>query len=160
MTDFFEVTTAGPEETRSLGERLGSLLAAGDVLAVQGGLGAGKTTFAQGIGKGLQVRGSVTSPTFTIINEYSGRLPLYHFDTYRLEDADEMNFLGYEEYFEGDGVTLIEWADRVAETLPGERLDITVERTGENSRLFRFMPRGQRYEQLVEELKRVVCVGD
>ncbi len=159
MTGIFEVTTTGPEETRALGARLGGLLTAGDVLAVQGGLGAGKTTFAQGIGRGLHVKEPVTSPTFTIINEYNGRLPLYHFDTYRLEKVDEMNFLGYEEYFEGDGVTLIEWADRVAETLPEERLDIAIERTGENSRVFRFIPRGKRYERLVEELKRVVCSG-
>ncbi|MDR1798065.1 MAG: tRNA (adenosine(37)-N6)-threonylcarbamoyltransferase complex ATPase subunit type 1 TsaE [Clostridiales Family XIII bacterium] len=104
---------------REYGERLGSGLPAGAVVALYGDLGAGKTTLAQAIACGLGVKEPVTSPTFTLIHEYGGgRLPLYHFDVYRLSDASEMDELGYEEYFYGDGVCVVEWADRVEGLLP------------------------------------------
>jgi tRNA threonylcarbamoyladenosine biosynthesis protein TsaE len=100
------------EETQRLGAQLGRLLAAGDVVLLTGTLGAGKTAFTQGIGAGLGVRETVNSPTFMLVKEYAGRLPLYHFDLYRIEEPEELYALGFEEYFGGDGVAVVEWAER------------------------------------------------
>lgn len=144
----------------ALGAALGQLLRPGDVLCLSGDLGAGKTAFAQGVARGLGVKGAVTSPTFIIVNEYEGRLPFYHFDVYRLDGPEEMDLLGFEEYLEGNGVTLIEWAERVAEALPRERLDIGIERDGEAGRVFTFAARGPRYTGLVEELSRIARPGN
>jgi len=149
-----------PEETMALGTALGGLLRPGDVLWLSGDLGAGKTAFAQGVAQGLGVKGAVTSPTFIIVNEYEGSLPFYHFDVYRLEGPEEMDSLGFEEYLEGDGVTLIEWAERITDALPRERLDIRIERDGETGRVFTFTPRGSRYAGLVEELSRIARLGN
>ena len=112
--------------TMALGVELAQLLVAGDVVAIYGELGAGKTRLIQGICEGLGVRTDVTSPSFTIINEYDGRMPVYHFDFYRLEDPVEIAALGLEEYIEGEGVCLIEWAERALDFLPDERLDVTI----------------------------------
>lgn len=98
-------------------EKLGSLLQPGDVLALEGDLGAGKTTFTKGLAKGLDIKRNVNSPTFTIIKEYHGRLPLYHMDVYRVEDSFED--LGFDEYFDGNGVTVVEWAHLVKEQFAG-----------------------------------------
>lgn len=98
--------------TQCLGELLGGLLAPGDMVLLEGALGAGKTAFTQGIGRGIGVSGTINSPTFTLLKEYAGRLPLYHFDLYRIEDPDELVSLGFEEYFSGDGVSVVEWAHR------------------------------------------------
>lgn len=98
--------------THALGRALGSALAAGDVILLVGDLGAGKTALAQGIGAGLGVRAVVNSPTFTIVKEYAGRLPLYHFDLYRIEAPDELYALGFDDYLAGDGVCVVEWAER------------------------------------------------
>lgn len=156
------IKTSSPEETAGVGEKLALLLRAGDVICLNGDLGAGKTRFAQGVACGLGVAGPVTSPTFTLINEYQGRLPLYHMDVYRLTGPLEMEDLGYEEYFYSDGVTLVEWAERVEELLPGERLDIYIKRGtgGEESREISAAPRGERYRLLVEELMTVVRAGN
>lgn len=156
------IKTSSPEETTGVGEKLGALLRTGDMICLNGDLGAGKTRFAQGVARGLGIDGPVTSPTFTLINEYHGRLPLYHMDVYRLGDSLEMEDLGYEEYFYGDGVTLVEWAERVKELLPEERLDIYINRytESENSREITTAPRGERYRRLVEELMAVVCAGN
>ncbi len=150
-----------PEETKQLGEKMAVLLQAGDIICLNGDLGAGKTAFSQGVAKGLGIDAPVTSPTFTLINEYEGRLPLYHFDVYRLEGPAEMEDLGYEEYFYGQGVCLIEWAQRVAEVLPRERLDIhlTREEGSEGVRRIHFRAKGDRYQQLVEELMKLVRSG-
>lgn len=111
--------TFNEEELKEYGLKLGYALSSGTVIALIGDLGAGKTTLTKAIAEGLGVQEHVTSPTFTIINEYeSGRLPLYHFDVYRLDDIDEMNMLGYEEYFYGKGITIVEWADKVIEIIP------------------------------------------
>ena len=111
--------TFNEEELKEYGRKLGRALSSGTVIALIGDLGAGKTTLTKAIAKGLDVEEHVTSPTFTLINEYeSGRLPLYHFDVYRIDDIDEMNMLGYEEYFYGNGVTVVEWADKTMELLP------------------------------------------
>jgi len=156
------IKTTTPEETARVGEKLGTLLRAGDVVCLNGDLGAGKTRFAQGLAAGMEVNGPVTSPTFTIINEYQGRLPLYHMDFYRLEDALELEDLGYEEYFYGRGVTVIEWAERVAVLLPAVRLDIFIGRSpeGEEVRDITFVPYGEDLTGLVEELMDLVRAGN
>lgn len=131
-------------------ERLGSLLQPGDVLALEGDLGAGKTTFTKGLAKGLNITRNVNSPTFTIIKEYQGRLPLYHMDVYRVEDSFED--LGFDEYFEGNGVTVVEWAHLVKEQLPEELLTIYLYLDDIDSRKLVLEPRGKRYEELCKEI--------
>lgn len=111
-------TTASPDETQTLAAQIARQAQSGDIYALYGNLASGKTTFVQGFCRALHVNEKVTSPTFTLINEYTGDLPLYHFDCYRLDSADELFSLGYEEYFYGDGVVLIEWADRIETLLP------------------------------------------
>lgn len=156
------IKTSSAEETVRVGQALGTILRAGDVICLNGDLGAGKTRFAQGVACGLNIDGAVTSPTFTLINEYQGRLPFYHMDVYRLAGPIELEDLGYEEYFYGDGVSLVEWAERVNELLPEERLDITINRCpeGEDLREITTTPQGERYRQLVEELIDIVCTGN
>jgi tRNA threonylcarbamoyladenosine biosynthesis protein TsaE len=154
------LVSESPGETFRLGKILGKKAVAGDVYCLSGNLGTGKTVFARGVAAGLGVKGRVASPTFTLINEYQGRLPFYHIDVYRLGGSGEMADLGYEEYLYGQGVILIEWAERVPEVLPEERLDLELARTGDNSRQFRFVPRGARYQRLVEEIRADVRTGD
>ena len=112
------VTTHSPAETRALAEKLAATLQAGDVLALHGDLGAGKTCFIQGLAAGLKVTQPVSSPTYTLVHEYAGRLPLYHIDLYRLSGPAEALDFGLDEYMDGDGVTAIEWADRAESVLP------------------------------------------
>lgn len=120
---------ANEKETEALGERIGRGAAPGMVIALIGDLGTGKTTLTKSIARGLGVTETVTSPTFNIIREYrSGRLPLYHFDVYRIADPDEMFELGYEEYFYGDGICVVEWADIIEELLPEDAVIIHIER--------------------------------
>lgn len=114
------------DDMRQWAARLGRLLKAGDCLALYGDLGVGKTTFTQGLAMGLGVAGAVDSPTFTLVKEYRGRLPLYHMDLYRLEEAEEE--LGLDEYWEGDGVTVVEWPEVMAPMLPEDRLEIHIRR--------------------------------
>lgn len=137
------------EETNLIGERLASLLEAGDVLTLEGDLGAGKTTFTKGIAKGLGVKRTVNSPTFTIVKEYEGRLPLYHMDVYRLEDSDED--IGFDEYFNGNGVSVVEWAQFIEEYLPTDRLDIRIKYNGD-SRILEFLSNGSHFESIINEL--------
>ncbi|MGG5254743.1 tRNA (adenosine(37)-N6)-threonylcarbamoyltransferase complex ATPase subunit type 1 TsaE [Neobacillus sp. SM06] len=146
----YEIDTAGSEETAQFAEKLAKLLQPGDVLTLEGDLGAGKTTFTKGIAKGLEIKRNVNSPTFTIIKEYHGRLPLYHMDVYRLEDS--LEDLGFDEYFEGEGVTVVEWAHFIEEQLPADRLDIFLYHEGEQRRKMVFIPNGNRYEQLCKEI--------
>lgn len=150
--------TNSAEETVRLGTILGGLLQAGDVITLNGDLGAGKTCFASGVARGLDITQRVTSPTFTLINEYNGRLPFYHLDVYRLTSPEELEDLGYEEYFYGSGVTVIEWAERIERYLPNERLDIFIE-ADEEGRILKLIPRGIRHDKLVEELIRHVRTG-
>jgi tRNA threonylcarbamoyladenosine biosynthesis protein TsaE len=117
--------TASARETAALGERVGRTLQAGAVVALRGGLGAGKTCFVKGLARALGVRGEVTSPTYTIVSEYDGRLPLYHVDAYRLSGDDDFAALGAQEFLYGAGVSVIEWSERVAASLPA--FAITVE---------------------------------
>ncbi|MFV8830196.1 tRNA (adenosine(37)-N6)-threonylcarbamoyltransferase complex ATPase subunit type 1 TsaE [Alkalihalobacterium sp. APHAB7] len=139
-----------PEETFEFGERLAKHLTAGDLLTLEGDLGAGKTSFTKGVGKGLGVQRVINSPTFTIIKEYKGDLPLYHMDVYRLEHSEED--LGFDEYFEGEGVTVVEWASMIKEMLPEERLDIYIYHTGNEERTFELCPKGDRFISLCKEL--------
>ena len=116
-------------DTEALGERLGSLLPPGAVVAYQGGLGMGKTAFTRGLARGLGYKGRVTSPTFTIVNEYEGgRLPLFHFDMYRLEDADALFDIGWEDYLDRSGVCAVEWSEQVAEAMPPDTVYVTLSR--------------------------------
>lgn len=117
------------QETEQLGERIGQTAKPGTVIALIGDLGTGKTTLTKSIARGLGVTETVTSPTFNIIREYrSGRIPLYHFDVYRIADPDEMFELGYEEYFYSDGICVVEWADIIEELLPEDAVIIHIER--------------------------------
>ena len=127
--------TNSAAETRSLGEKLASRLQAGDVVVLEGELGAGKSELARGIAKGLGVTETVTSPSFTILNVYeSGRCPLYHFDWYRLESEEELYELGMDEYLGGDGIAVVEWAERCPEAVPEGCIRIRLEVTGGESR--------------------------
>jgi tRNA threonylcarbamoyladenosine biosynthesis protein TsaE len=139
------IDSESPAETAQLGERVGRALVAGDVVALTGELGAGKTAFVQGVAVGLGIRGRVTSPTFTIVNEYEGPIPLFHVDFYRLEHAAELINVGFDDYFERGGVVVVEWAERYAESLPADRLDVRIEITGPESRRLSFGgPRAER----------------
>lgn len=125
--------TFTPEETFELGRRLGEQAKAGQVYCINGELGVGKTVFTQGFGYGLGIKALVNSPTFTIIKEYDdGRLPLYHFDVYRIGDISEMDEIGYEDYFYGDGVCLIEWSHLIEEILPPHVTEIAIEKDLKN----------------------------
>lgn len=124
------VHTSSADETESLGERIGRTLVPGVVVALIGELGAGKTTLTKGIARGLEVPDLVHSPTFTLIHEHDGRVPVYHFDLYRLDTPEELDDLGYEDYFYGDGVCVVEWAEKIERLLPADRLEIRI--TGED----------------------------
>ena len=119
-----QVRSFAEGDTIAFGKDFAALLRPGDVVALFGELGTGKTRLVQGVAAGLGVTGDVTSPSFTIINEYSGRLPVYHFDFYRLDDVKQLAALGLDEYFYGDGVCLIEWAERARAFLPLERVEV------------------------------------
>ncbi len=142
--------TDSAEQTRQLGERLASFLSAGALLTLSGQLGAGKTTFTQGLAKGLGVSRKVTSPTFTILKIYQGRLPLYHIDAYRLEGLDQD--LGFEEYIGGDGVCVIEWSNFIADMLPQECIDIEFSINDDDSRTLVIRGKGEENERIVEQL--------
>ncbi len=126
------IETFSREETAALGRQLGEQAEAGGVYCLIGDLGTGKTVFTQGFAAGLGVEGPVNSPTFTIVQEYMGsRMPLYHFDVYRLEEPEEMDEIGFDEYLFGEGVCLIEWAERIREILPERRTEIRIEKDPE-----------------------------
>jgi tRNA threonylcarbamoyladenosine biosynthesis protein TsaE len=152
LTERTEISRS-PSDTLALGERIGRAAQPGDVVALFGGLGAGKTLLAKGVLRGLGGDpDDATSPTFTLIRQYSARLTLYHMDAYRLTAPRQILEIGAEEAFEGEGVCLIEWADRVAEALPSDRLDLHLEVTGETQRDIRIAARGPRGERLLEGL--------
>lgn len=129
-----EFITNSPEETEKIGEKLARALPAGTILAYRGDLGAGKTAFTRGLARGLGANEPVTSPTYTIVNEYlSGRLPLFHFDMYRLRSADDLFDIGWEDYLDRNGICAVEWSENVAEAME-DAVFITIQKTGENSR--------------------------
>ena len=123
-----------PEETQARGRRLGARLEAGSVVACIGELGAGKTCFLQGLARGLGVESMVTSPTFVLVNQYRGRLPVYHLDAYRTETLTELLDVGVEEFLHGDGVTMIEWADKLLPLLPPHTITVTITGLGDEPR--------------------------
>lgn len=129
-----EIITLNAEETRDVGRRLGAKLCKGDVLALTGPLGAGKTVFAQGVAEALGIKENVTSPTFTLISEYTGTMPFYHMDLYRLSTPDEFTWLGVEEMINGEGITLIEWSERAESELPEKTIRITIAVNGDGTR--------------------------
>jgi tRNA threonylcarbamoyladenosine biosynthesis protein TsaE len=146
----WETETESEEETEALGERLASFLAPGDVLALSGELGAGKTCLVRGLARGLGVdETTVASPSFTLLNEYEGRVPLYHLDCYRLPDPGAVAELGLADYFEAGGVLAIEWAERVPD-LPEGRLEVPIEWLDEKRRRIRLAARGALGERLLE----------
>ncbi|HLQ70493.1 MAG TPA: tRNA (adenosine(37)-N6)-threonylcarbamoyltransferase complex ATPase subunit type 1 TsaE [Bacillota bacterium] len=144
------VQTHSEEHTMKLAEKLASLLKPGDVITLEGDLGAGKTTFTKGIAHGLGVKRVVNSPTFTIIKEYSGELPLYHMDVYRLEDSDED--IGFAEYFDGDGITVVEWAHFIEDYLPDDYLNVNMTYVDEHKRLIDFHAKGKHFEHTISKL--------
>ena len=148
------IITKSPEETKNLGKEVSKLTKPGDLLAFYGELGVGKTCFIQGISQGLKVKDYVTSPSFTIINEYQGKVPIYHFDLFRL-NAEEIFELGYEEYFYGEGLTVIEWAEKIEQLLPKEHLEIEIKFKDRYQRTISFIPQGDRFNKFLEELNRI-----
>ena len=123
------IESFSPEETFLLGKELGRAAQAGEVYTLKGDLGTGKTVFTQGLAEGLEIKEAVNSPTFTIVQEYrEGRVPFYHFDVYRIADIEEMEEIGYEDYFYGEGVCLIEWAELIKELLPANCIEIKIEK--------------------------------
>ena len=154
MDNRVEIVVPDLAGTEDLGRRLGGVLFGGAVVALLGPLGAGKTQLVRAIAEGLGVADArvVSSPTFVLIQEYSARLPIYHFDAYRLQTAGEFLDLGAHEYFESKGVCLVEWADRVEDVLPKDHLRITLQITGDTSRRITIDGRGARYEALLNSI--------
>ena len=150
-----EVTTGSMNETIELGKRLGSLLEPDYVVALSGPLGSGKTCLTKGIALGLGLTDSraVRSPTFIIINEYEGRLRLYHVDAYRLQGAADLESLGSNEFMFSGGVTVVEWAERVVDALPTEYLQVVCIHAGERRRTYSMSAKGVRFERIVEGLR-------
>ncbi len=142
--------TDSPTQTEALAQALAGRLFPGAVLALWGGLGAGKTAFVRGLARGLGVSGRVNSPTFTLLHEHPGPLPLYHFDLYRLGEggADE---LGLEDYLYGSGVCAIEWPGNAGSLLPADRLDVTIDGAGEGPRTITFTAQGPRHQSILED---------
>ncbi len=148
-----DILSRSPEQTRELGKAVGVLAAAGDIYLLTGDLGAGKTCLTQGIARGLGVQEYAFSPSFVLVREYQGRLPLYHMDLYRLENIAEISDLMLDDYFEAGGVCVIEWADRGMQLLPGEHLRITLDHVSEDERRIHLTAKGKRYRDLVKSLR-------
>ena len=150
-----ELNSHSPEQTQLLGSYLGELAQKADVFLLVGELGTGKTCLVQGIARGLNVKEYAFSPSFVILREYHGRLPLYHIDFYRLDQIEELADLGLEEYFYGDGVCVVEWAEKGLQILPRDNLLITLHYIPvfETKRSICLKPQGERYRELTEQLK-------
>jgi tRNA threonylcarbamoyladenosine biosynthesis protein TsaE len=147
------ITTHNAEQTIDIGRRFGELLEAGSIVALEGDLGAGKTTITKGIGLGLAVATEVHSPTFTLVHIYPGRLPLYHIDLYRLASEDDVETLGVEDYLFGDGVTVIEWAERMGSLMPKDRIGVTLRMLGDEDREIEFATESDRFVSVLEGLE-------
>lgn len=148
-----ELITHSPEETQELGKRIGQSAVAGDVFLLTGKLGTGKTCLTQGIAWGLDITEYALSPSFVIVRELHGRLPLYHIDLYRLDRIEESRALGLDAYLYGRGVCAVEWADKALSILPTENLLIAIAYLNDDSRRFYLKPTGKRYQKLVAQLK-------
>ncbi len=148
-----ELVTASPEETRELGRRLGEVAHAGDVFLMTGDLGSGKTCLTQGLAWGLGVKETAVSPTFVIMRELRGRLHLYHIDLYRLDRLEETQDLGLDDYFYGDGVSVVEWAEKAMGLMPPESMLVEIEYVSDTERRLKLKPKGTRYEQIIRQLR-------
>lgn len=147
------ITTTSARETEALGRRLGALLRSGDVIALSGDLGAGKTALAHGIAGGVGASGYVASPTFTLVREYSGPVPIYHVDLYRLDTPQQIEDIGLDEMLERPGIVVIEWAEKADGWLPKEHLWVTIRFMDDgDTRQIAFVPNGARYETVASRL--------
>lgn len=142
-----------PEQTRKIGLRIGELALPGDVFLLVGSLGTGKTCLTQGIAWGLHIKEYALSPTFVIVREMHGRLPLYHIDLYRLDNVKEIEDLGLDDYLYGKGACVVEWAEKALSLLPTEHLLIQIEFLSDTERNLQFKPRGKRYQELLAQLR-------
>lgn len=160
MTSSYTFTINNLNEMKTFAENLAEILLPGDVLLLEGDLGAGKTTFTQSLAKALGVKKTVNSPTFTIIKEYSGKFPLYHMDVYRLGKESEED-LGFDEYFYGEGVSVVEWAHLIQDQLPAEYVQLEIFHTGtENQRKLTLTINGKRYDRIREKVKKFENISD
>jgi tRNA threonylcarbamoyladenosine biosynthesis protein TsaE len=148
-----ELTSRSPEQTRKIGARLGELAQAGDVFLLVGELGAGKTCLTQGIARGLDIGDYTLSPSFVIMREFYGRLPLYHIDLFRLDHLEEIEDLGLDDYLYGSGVCVVEWAEKGLGLLPTEHLLIRIRYLNDTKRSFCFKANGRRYQELLSQLE-------
>lgn len=153
MNSHLEILSHSADETHTIGVHLGQCAEAGDAILLTGELGAGKTTLTQGIAQGLEVAERPRSPTFVMAAEYHGRLPLYHLDLYRIDQEAELGELGLEEYLSGEGVTVVEWADRTPQSFPPERLWISLEAVSEDTRRINMDAEGKRHIALLDALR-------
>lgn len=151
MSKVVDLVSHSSLHTERLGERLGRIARAGDVFALWGELGAGKTVFVRGLAHGMGVRGPVSSPTFVLVNEYDGPVPLFHIDFYRL-DPGRLGNVGWEEYLDLEGVVAIEWPDRAGPALPDERLDVRLAHVAESKRAVTLEAHGARAEEMLTEI--------
>ncbi len=148
-----QIVTQGPGQTIKIGQNLARNLRQQDIIALFGDLGSGKTTLVRGIAKGLKADAKeVNSPTFVLLREYKGRLPLYHLDLYRIKDIKQVCKIGYEDYLFNKGVSVVEWAEKMLKLLPKEYLGIKLFIKGKNKRLLKFLPHGERYKKLVKKI--------
>jgi tRNA threonylcarbamoyladenosine biosynthesis protein TsaE len=157
--DIVDIISHSAAQTIRFGQRLGELMRQGDLVVLLGDFGAGKTHMIKGIAQGLGSTELVNSPSFVLINEYRagprhGNIPIFHADLYRIENPDELAAIGIEEAWSGIGVCLIEWADQAGDWLPGERLAIHLQHLSETKRVLRFVPYGERYQELLAEFKK------
>lgn len=147
-----KIISHSAEETRELGIRIGEMAQPGDIYLLSGTLGAGKTCLTQGIAWGLDSMDYVLSPTFVLMREMKGRIPLYHIDLYRLDDIAEISDLGLDDYLYGNGLSVIEWGEKGLEILPAEHLTVKIEYLSDSERSFDFIPIGKRYEEIIDRL--------
>jgi len=155
----FKFISKSPEETMKLGEKLGELAQPGDIFLLTGNLGAGKTCLTQGIARGLKSQDYALSPSFVLMRQLNGRIPLYHIDLYRLDNLAEIADLGLDDYLYGEGLSVIEWAEKGLALLPAEHLLIKINYLSDNERSIEFTPAGKRYEKLLAQLKPLLKKG-
>ncbi len=148
------VKTENEKETKALAARLAKLLKPGDIVFLNGDLGTGKTTFVKGAAKHFKVdETKVVSPTYVLLNIYDGKYEIYHFDLYRLDNMNQINTIGYEEFFYGEGISFVEWPERLGDAAPSEYLKVTIAHRTEGKRTIKIMARGTRYKNLLEKIK-------
>lgn len=160
-SNIIHIETHDIEDTIKLGNIIGTILKAGDVVALIGQLGSGKTHMVKGIaeGQGIEGRKVVTSPSYVLVKQYEGRVPIYHFDAYRLESSEEMFDIDCIDYFWGNGISIVEWADKVIDCLPDEHIKITLKSISQTSRDINVSCKGERYKDFMEEFKeKIKCL--